>query len=87
MNAFLAFISALIAEILAKFVKDRGKAVDGDADPSVLRRAGSRISDWVHKNRSGSRIEPDSSRTERDDSRVLDAEGRVDPVGQQGDGS
>jgi hypothetical protein len=87
MSAFIAFISRLVAEILASLLKDRGKAVDGDSDPSVLRRSGSRIRNWVQSNRAGAGIKPDEGGSVGLDARVHDAEGRVDPVRQQGDGS
>jgi len=87
MNAFIAFISRLIAEVLAIFAKDRGKAVDGDSDPAVLRRAGSRVRGWVQQDSFGSGVKPDPSGTVRKDAGLHAQERRVDPVRQQGDGS
>ena len=41
----------------------RGQGADAPVDRGLLRRAGSRIHEWLHKDGAGERVKPDQDRT------------------------
>lgn len=40
----------------------RGQGTDAPSDRGLLRRAGSRIHEWLHKDGAGERVKPDQDR-------------------------
>lgn len=62
MNAILTTLVVALLEFFAKLAAGSRKAIEANRDPAVLRRAGSRIRQWMHKSRTDSGIKSDQDR-------------------------
>jgi hypothetical protein len=74
MDWLAQLLKALFDAILSKYGDLVGKSVGQDApsDRNLLRRAGTRISDWVQSRRAGERRQPDEGRPGLQDKGVHD---------------
>lgn len=62
MNEILKALVMALLEFFAKLAAESRKAIEADRDSAVLRRAGSRIRQWMHKSRADSGVKSDQDR-------------------------
>lgn len=65
MHDFLRALFMSLLQWATSVLPKRGEGVDAHVHPHVLRRAGSRIREWMHAHGSGERVKPDQDGTGR----------------------
>ena len=84
MNAILQVIGSFLVALLERMHVWSRTGVDGDRDDNRLRRAGSRIRDWMQQSRADSRVKPNASGASNAGPDLHDGGREMDSVGQQG---
>ena len=84
LDRFIAAIALALFNWLERRAEKGVVAVDADSDRDALRRAGSRLDEWMREqDRLRARGKPDAGGSDDDDVRLPQGERRVDPVKEQ----
>lgn len=86
MNGLIAIISSVIVSLLGKLFHRSRTGIDSDVDVGRLRRAGSRISNWLRQSRVRNGVISDASGPKLEDEGVHPGKRRVGEVKQRDHG-
>lgn len=84
MNAILQVIASVLSSLLVWLHGWSRSGVDGDRDDGRIRRAGSRIRQWMQPRRADPGIKPEANRTIGGRQDLHDAGRQMDAVRQSG---